>query len=275
MAWVRIESAVSRHRKFQHAGPAASWLWLCGLAYCQEGLTDGFIPAEALPYLGVPAPSKLACKLVLAGLWEACDNGGWQVHDYLRHNKPAAEVQRIIHERKEGGKLGGRPHKPSEKPNKVIDNETLEANLTENPDLICSAQIGSNLPRSATKTAEPSNGSTPHVASAASVLEFPTIGQGPSAWDLTSEQVSAWANAYPGIDVLAECRHAKAWVDAQPERRKTAHGMPRFLVNWLNRSVERGGARGAESALIEHPRSRTVGNAEALRTFVASFKEDS
>ena len=44
MAWVRIESSVARHKKFQQAGPAASWLWLCGLLYCQEGLTDGVIP---------------------------------------------------------------------------------------------------------------------------------------------------------------------------------------------------------------------------------------
>ena len=53
MAWLKIESSVARNRKFVQAGPAPSWLWVCSLAYCQEGLTDGYIPREALPYLGV------------------------------------------------------------------------------------------------------------------------------------------------------------------------------------------------------------------------------
>lgn len=126
MAWIRVESSVARNRKFMHAGPQASWLWLCGLAYCQEGLTDGFIPAEALLYLGVKGPRPLATRLEQAGLWEPVD-GGWRVHDYLQHNRPATEVRRIQHERREGGKKGGRP--PDEKPS----SETLKGNLPDNP----------------------------------------------------------------------------------------------------------------------------------------------
>jgi len=107
MAWVRIESSVARHRKFQQAGPAASWLWLCGLAYCQEGLTDGVIPVEALPYLGVKAPTKLAAALVTAGLWEACTDG-WRVHDYLDWNQEASAIRRMHDDRRKAGSDGGR-----------------------------------------------------------------------------------------------------------------------------------------------------------------------
>lgn len=279
MAWVRIESAVARHRKFQQAGPAASWLWLCGLAYCQESLTDGFIPSEALPYLGVKRPLTLVPDLIRAGLWEPCDKG-WHVHDYLDHQKSAATMTAISHERKKNGAAGGRASGESrraearrEATDEAFAEVFAEAKPKQiaNPDQIRSDQNRSDQTK--TESAEPKNGSAPHVA-VASVLEFSTIGQGPSMWDLTSEQVSSWADAYPGVDVLAECRHAKAWVDAQPERRKTAHGMPRFLVNWLNRSVERGGAKAHGPAVIEHPRSRTVGNAEALRVFVATERDD-
>lgn len=108
MSYVRVDSSVPRNRKFVKAGPAASWLWLCGLAYSQLGLTDGFVPIEALEFLGVRGAKPLAGRLVAAGLWEAVD-GGWRVHDYLEHNKPADEIRRVAKVRADGGQLGGRP----------------------------------------------------------------------------------------------------------------------------------------------------------------------
>lgn len=126
MAWLKIESSVARNRKFVKAGPAPSWLWVCGLAYCQEGLTDGFIPEEALGFLGVKNAKQLAGYLENAGLWNKVD-GGWRVHDYLEHNRSAAEVDDIRARRATGGQRGGRPKKePSEKPFKVREGLTCE-----------------------------------------------------------------------------------------------------------------------------------------------------
>lgn len=107
MAWVRVESSVARNRKFLEAGPAASWLWLCGLTYAQEGLTDGFIPFQALTMLGVRGAGGLKCKLVAVGLWDEVE-GGWQIHDYLNHNRSADHVRSIQHERREAGMNGGK-----------------------------------------------------------------------------------------------------------------------------------------------------------------------
>jgi hypothetical protein len=81
-------------------------------------------------------------------------------------------------------------------------------------------------------SAEPSNGSVP-------LLEFPTVGTKGKTWGLSATQRAAWQGMYPGLDVFGECQRARAWLDANPERRKTASGMPRFLVNWLNRAVDR------------------------------------
>ena len=131
MAWIRVESSVARNRKFVKAGPAPSWLWLCGLAYCQEGLTDGFIPAEALNYLGVKNARQLAGHLVTAGLWDAVENG-WQVHDYLAHNRSAADVDAIRQTRAEGGKRGGRPKKNLPNNLDVSTNVTLPETLPQN-----------------------------------------------------------------------------------------------------------------------------------------------
>jgi hypothetical protein len=108
MAWMKLETAVARNRKFVKAGPGPSWLWVCGIAYCQESLTDGFIPEEALPYLGVKSAANLVKHLVSAGLWDIID-GGWMVHDYLQHNRSSADIDALKERRAAGGKLGGRP----------------------------------------------------------------------------------------------------------------------------------------------------------------------
>lgn len=75
----------------------------------------------------------------------------------------------------------------------------------------------------------------PHTPTA---LRFPTVG-GEASWALTEAQVAAWVELFPSLDVRAECRGALAWVLANPSRRKTARGMPAFLVAWLSRSNDR------------------------------------
>lgn len=72
------------------------------------------------------------------------------------------------------------------------------------------------------------------------VLTFPCSGV-PRSWDLTETQVAAWAPLYPAVDILAESRKAFGWIGANPTRRKTAGGMPRFLVGWLGKCQDRGG----------------------------------
>lgn len=113
MAWVRIDDQAPRHCKMLKAGPAACWLWVCGLAHCQSQLTDGFIPDEVLPMIGVvgvPRVQKLAQVLVDVGLFERVE-GGYRIHDYFAFNATkdeAIERRRAISDRRsEAGRLGG------------------------------------------------------------------------------------------------------------------------------------------------------------------------
>lgn len=94
MAWVKIDDQAPRHHKMLTAGPAACWLWVCGLAHCQSQLTDGFIAVAVLPMIGIKGSAravKLADELVQAGLFDRVD-GGYQVHDYLAYNPTRASV---------------------------------------------------------------------------------------------------------------------------------------------------------------------------------------
>lgn len=80
------------------------------------------------------------------------------------------------------------------------------------------------------------------------LLQFPTRGTMP-CWDFDEAQAAAWSELYAGLDVLAEARRALAWVGAHPDRRKSARGMPAFLVNWFNRAIDRGQASGPASTV--------------------------
>ena len=68
------------------------------------------------------------------------------------------------------------------------------------------------------------------------VLSYPTDGPEDS-YELRQNQVNAWSAVYPAIDIVLECRKALLWIEANPDNRKTASGMPRFLVNWLSRAT--------------------------------------
>lgn len=67
------------------------------------------------------------------------------------------------------------------------------------------------------------------------VLTFVCNGH-TKVWHLVQGQVEAWSESYPGIDVMQEMRKAFEWSKASPRSRKTASGMMKFLVAWLNRA---------------------------------------
>lgn len=71
------------------------------------------------------------------------------------------------------------------------------------------------------------------------VLTYPTTGE-VKEWHLTQKYIDEWKTAFPALDIEGECRRALAWVNANPGKRKTARGMPRFLVAWLERSQNSG-----------------------------------
>lgn len=67
------------------------------------------------------------------------------------------------------------------------------------------------------------------------VLHYPVRGGLP--WALWPDQLESWTVQFPQIAVIEECRVALAWVEANPGKRKTSRGMPRFLVSWLLRAT--------------------------------------
>lgn len=114
MNWVKVMNTLPSHPKIMMAGDRAAWLYVCGLCYSNEHLTDGHIARALLPVVcpGSKSPERLAALLVSVGLWEQVD-GGWQIHDYGDVQRTAAEVKEIRRKDRErkhadSGRKGGR-----------------------------------------------------------------------------------------------------------------------------------------------------------------------
>jgi hypothetical protein len=68
------------------------------------------------------------------------------------------------------------------------------------------------------------------------VMNFPCEGEA-DTWALSPSGFRWLQEHYRTVDVEAELRSAKAWLVGNPGRLKTARGMPRFLVNWMEKAA--------------------------------------
>lgn len=121
MPWVRLDEQFPDHPKVQVVGPLASWLHVCGLAYCNRLLTDGFIPTNKVGTLadfsevwdnpdgaadfGVD-PYRLADKLCEARMWKKV-TGGYLIHDYTDYQPTRANVMAERKAKQDAGRKGG------------------------------------------------------------------------------------------------------------------------------------------------------------------------
>lgn len=110
--------------------------------------------------------------------------------------------------------------------------------------------------------------SEPPAASEPPVLVFPTVGES-SVWKLTADHVVSLREAFPHLDVLAECKKALAWCKANERQRKTPRGMSKFLFGWMSRSQNR--QRGGEAPKANPADSyREVESVEFKRLYEAN-----
>ena len=115
MAWAKIDDRFFSHPKIRRAGKEAVLLYLAGLTYCNEHLTEGFISEESLPLIGfyafVDDFKQSASKLVDVGLWHVSSKGlsnGYEVHDYFDYNPTKEQVEETKKARAEAGSRGGK-----------------------------------------------------------------------------------------------------------------------------------------------------------------------
>lgn len=108
--WSKFDDGFPDHPKVLAAGPAAAWLYVCGVCYSNRLMTDGFIPARQVRRLAdVDDMLPLAERLCEVGLWEEVE-GGYRIHDFLDYNFSAQEArdrkEHISEVRAEAGRKG-------------------------------------------------------------------------------------------------------------------------------------------------------------------------
>ena len=60
-----------------------------------------------------------------------------------------------------------------------------------------------------------------------------------TSFEVTEQYFNELAGLYLGVDVDEQFRIIKAWLLANPTRRKTRKGIQRFITNWLTRAQDR------------------------------------
>lgn len=62
-----------------------------------------------------------------------------------------------------------------------------------------------------------------------------------SDWQPEDQDLIAWQQNFPDVDVFAELGAMEAWCESNPQKRKTKTGIKRFVTSWLNRARDKGG----------------------------------
>lgn len=95
MSWVRFETQMPMHRKVMALDDRALALWVTGMCWSGEHLTDGHLTPSDIVAIGRlrnlagKALDGAAQSLVEAGMWHQVD-GGVEIHDYLAYQPSGA-----------------------------------------------------------------------------------------------------------------------------------------------------------------------------------------
>lgn len=287
MAWVRVDERFSSGPKVKRAALRLGGkfprrrvvsLWLDLMSYCNTHRTDGFIPDYEIAGLEDERPDAVIAAMAygdegMGAMLERDEvRGGWVVRNYLKYQPSKASVEEKAEiERKRKADYRASRSRPQDVP-RHVPSMSQECPVGTNGDVphvsqACPAPTEPN--RTEPNRTEPvksvSSEPAQTAASEPPLLTFPTVGTGAKSWALTASRLAQWREAYPGLDVMAECRKALAWCDANPTKRKTASGMPAFLVTWLNKSTNSGGPKLAAPANDARERNRLAFERVAAR----------
>jgi len=217
IVWVTLLALSDQHGHVDGTVKSLARVSRVSIAACQRAV-DTFLSPDAADRSGVDEGRRLTPE-----------QGGWLIVNHATYR-----TRMSLDERRDRDKLRKRQARALSAASPQTSESVRDVSQAEAEAEADQKQIRS---KRKTKIAPPPPATEPP---ADTVLTFITTGR-PAVWYLTQAQVDDWASVYAGLDVLGECRKASAWLVANG--RKTASGMPRFLVSWLNRATNSGLAR--------------------------------
>lgn len=233
LVWITMLAMADRHGVVEASVPGLADMSRVSVEQCRAALVE------------LQEPDADSRSTEAEGRRIESVDGGWRLVNHGKYrDKMSAD------DRREYNRLyQQKRRKPVRNPVRTeVDMYALSRHTEAEADTEASQDVRTDSP-------EPPDGSTPTVRP---LLCFDTVGAEKTFY-LCEDQVSKWRTSYPALDVMAECHKAWSWLDANPTRRKTARGMPKFLVGWLNRATD--SPRGA--------RPSASGNMDVLAAFAA------
>jgi hypothetical protein len=76
---------------------------------------------------------------------------------------------------------------------------------------------------------------------------FETEGE---TYPVSLDQIKAWEQIYPSVDIDTEIRKMIGWLDGNPKKRKTMAGVKRFANSWLSKAQDAGGSRNTNTDIL-------------------------
>lgn len=102
--YVRVDVLLPSSHKLDDLTRSAKWTLVELWCHCGQHLTDGFVRDAVWRKTGTPRERH---SIVAAGLAEPV-TGGYQMHDYLDHQRSRNEVEALKKKRSDAGRKGGR-----------------------------------------------------------------------------------------------------------------------------------------------------------------------
>jgi len=242
-SWIKIRSHLANHPKVLRISCALkvhpSRVLGC-LVYIWS-VADMHADGECLPHMTTEVLDQM---VDLPGLsdqlirvdWMRVQDDGLYLPNYQEHNganakRRAEQSKRMCATRAQS--VRNDAHELRTDAHELSRNAHLDKSKSKSKNNT-SSSLRSEEVSAVAETAPPPAATEPPIATVA------TKGKS-KEWHLLASHIADWKVAYPGLDIQAEIRKALTWLNANPEKRRTARGMPRFLVNWFNRCTDRPG----------------------------------
>ncbi len=220
-----FRSAASPFRAKRTFSEAEAWLWLLDR---QRWGNDAEILPVGSKQIAVGRGQILTSTRELADAWRWSESA---VRRYLRRLEKAAQIRRTS-----GAELDRRAT------HLTVVNHEIYIGERRTDDAKREHKLNANRPHKETVNTEEMKNTDdappPKLADASptAALIFPVRGRS-AGWTLDPAIADGWTDTYPDLDVSAELRKARAWIEANPRKRKSPAGMPKFLIAWLNRAT--------------------------------------
>lgn len=177
----RLDTGWHAHPKILALSVAGMAVHAWSISYCDDALTDGFIPMGAWPSKrGFNGGIK---ELVAAGLWLPVQ-GGYQLHDYTDYNRTRAQVDAYMAAKAAAGRAGGQASASARAQAKAQANgqQMLKQNSTPGPGstslaVLNAAAAAAELPVSSSNEPRDYPRARAHEDDPLGVLNQPSIGR--------------------------------------------------------------------------------------------------